>query len=418
MQTVCSSIEGESPDRDTAVLAQANNPSDVQILQLLNKFDPHESRRFKMVRSLHPATAATRGIYNNIMRLVSGRGSKADENTFPLRNANNFLKSVLVGRYVPRGKVILDIGCGRGQDIKKHAYATPSRVICVDVSERSLWECHARWRRNNYPFEACFIQDDCCSPAFLRDIEMVFYRDAAERRKGQRRKAVESARVTTGPSGQNMVDVVSCQFACHYAFYSEESARQFADNVCRVLRPGGLFMGTAPLGEAVTRLLERGNRPNEQGTQCSATALRGPSKTSCKLEQKADAMKQGASSTLHSDTCDLWVDDETLRCYPNGIVDRSYVPYHFYMKNTVQTKEWTVTRRELVRLFEERGLVLLYSSNLRDMYNTESINPRNYQVALRMSIKDDKPLGEADLDHISMYFAFVFVKPQTHKMEQ
>lgn len=39
-------------------------------------------------------------------------------------------------------------------------------------------------------------------------------------------------------------DVVSCQFAFHYAFESEESARLAMRNVTESLRVGGFFFGT------------------------------------------------------------------------------------------------------------------------------------------------------------------------------
>ena len=41
-------------------------------------------------------------------------------------------------------------------------------------------------------------------------------------------------------------DVVSCQFALHYAFATEERARQFVRNAAVRLRPGGIFLGTMP----------------------------------------------------------------------------------------------------------------------------------------------------------------------------
>ena len=41
-------------------------------------------------------------------------------------------------------------------------------------------------------------------------------------------------------------DLVSCQFALHYAFETEESARTMMANVAARLRPGGVFVGTVP----------------------------------------------------------------------------------------------------------------------------------------------------------------------------
>ena len=41
-------------------------------------------------------------------------------------------------------------------------------------------------------------------------------------------------------------DLVSCQFAIHYAFETEASARTIMANVAARLHPGGVFVGTVP----------------------------------------------------------------------------------------------------------------------------------------------------------------------------
>jgi SAM-dependent methyltransferase len=48
------------------------------------------------------------------------------------------------------------------------------------------------------------------------------------------------------PSHAGPFDVVSCQFALHYAFASEAAARCLLHNVVARLRPGGVFCGTLP----------------------------------------------------------------------------------------------------------------------------------------------------------------------------
>lgn len=41
-------------------------------------------------------------------------------------------------------------------------------------------------------------------------------------------------------------DLVSCQFAAHYAWSSEASVRALLSNVATALSPGGYFIGTIP----------------------------------------------------------------------------------------------------------------------------------------------------------------------------
>lgn len=42
------------------------------------------------------------------------------------------------------------------------------------------------------------------------------------------------------------LDLVSCQFALHYAFESEARARMMLQNIATRLKPGGYFIGTIP----------------------------------------------------------------------------------------------------------------------------------------------------------------------------
>jgi mRNA (guanine-N7-)-methyltransferase len=43
-----------------------------------------------------------------------------------------------------------------------------------------------------------------------------------------------------------MFDLVSCQFALHYSFETEEKARGLMHNISSRLKPGGIFVGTIP----------------------------------------------------------------------------------------------------------------------------------------------------------------------------
>jgi mRNA (guanine-N7-)-methyltransferase len=41
-------------------------------------------------------------------------------------------------------------------------------------------------------------------------------------------------------------DFVSCQFALHYSFETEQKARSLLENISSRLKPGGTFVGTIP----------------------------------------------------------------------------------------------------------------------------------------------------------------------------
>ncbi|KAH3705866.1 P-TEFb-cap methyltransferase Pcm1 [Pelomyxa schiedti] len=50
-------------------------------------------------------------------------------------------------------------------------------------------------------------------------------------------------------------DVVSCQFALHYSFESEEKVRGLLCNVTTRLKPGGFFVGTIPDANVLVKKL-------------------------------------------------------------------------------------------------------------------------------------------------------------------
>jgi SAM-dependent methyltransferase len=61
------------------------------------------------------------------------------------------------------------------------------------------------------------------------------------------------------------MDVVSCQFAIHYFFRTEESLDTFCANVSSVLRPGGYFIGTHMDGARVHARLQSASNGQVEG---------------------------------------------------------------------------------------------------------------------------------------------------------
>jgi SAM-dependent methyltransferase len=66
-------------------------------------------------------------------------------------------------------------------------------------------------------------------------------------------------------------DVVSCQFAAHYFFESEEKLDAFLENVADNLRPGGLFIGTCSDGKAIAEELDATERNAEDTVAIEAS---------------------------------------------------------------------------------------------------------------------------------------------------
>ncbi|SPO42307.1 uncharacterized protein PSFLO_07790 [Pseudozyma flocculosa] len=149
-----------------------------------------------------------------------------------LRRFNNWVKSVLIGRFSrgddprldgrgrPRGGRMMELGCGKGGDLKKWDKVNPASLVGVDIAQVSIEQAIQRHRDNKSRFEARFFAFDC----FSRPLTEVVPRELLE------------------PG----IDTVSLQFCMHYAWESVEKARTMLDNVSRFLRVGGTFIGTIP----------------------------------------------------------------------------------------------------------------------------------------------------------------------------
>jgi mRNA (guanine-N7-)-methyltransferase len=96
--------------------------------------------------------------------------TRSKSRIFYLRNFNNWIKSVLIKEYVNKlnassnssgGLTILDLGCGRGGDIRKWMKASNvRRVTFSDLAEISLDECKSRYEEMRPRFKAEFIHLD------------------------------------------------------------------------------------------------------------------------------------------------------------------------------------------------------------------------------------------------------------------
>lgn len=392
-------------------------PTKENILQTLKSYC-YQGTMIHM-ESLHPTIQSIREGYNDMVDRI-GIKNKKDTITFQVRNANNFVKSIMFSKYIPRGRKILDLGCNRGQDIYKLKYSKPEYVLFVDISEKCLFEAEKRWKRDKFPFPATFVQANFCDPQFFHSLNLIIHRENPSRRKGEPRFPVIANVISTG-KGAELVDVVSCQFAAHYAFFSRESAQQFIKNVANILIPGGIFIGTAPQGEKIVEklnenhlnynrgkfsiwldnlpptILEVGQESTSESTSSPPPAAVEKNKSSDTIS--IDLIKGGWSTTNHS----------ALESPCTILPAVSGIPYCFSMKNTIECKQHVMIFDDLFEICKGEGLELIHFSNLKSEFRNQVLNPKNASLMLRMGIQSDE-LDEIDSENISMYCTFAFVK--------
>uniref|UniRef100_A0AC34QID7 mRNA cap guanine-N7 methyltransferase n=1 Tax=Panagrolaimus sp. JU765 TaxID=591449 RepID=A0AC34QID7_9BILA len=175
--------------------------------------------------------------YNNLA------GQNVEERKFSrivyLRSFNNWIKSMMIQEACetmkdPTEASILDLCCGKGGDMFKWQRADVSEVLFVDIAQKSMEECQDRYyksrtKNSGYPqFGVHFIVMDVTEDDLVQKLP----------RKMQ-------------------CEVVSCQFALHYAFRSEKHLRRVLWNVSNCLKTGGEFIGTIADGEKIVSYLRR-----------------------------------------------------------------------------------------------------------------------------------------------------------------
>lgn len=268
-----------------------------------------------------------------------------------LRAFNNFIKSVLIQNFGRRNSVVLDIGIGKGGDLQKWVKQGISGLIGIDIAAVSVDQARDRYEHLRYkPFWADF----CVGDAFSRSIEDIVHPDAFP------------------------VDIVSSQFAMHYAFSSEERARKLLDNVSRALNYDGVFIGTIPNSDVIAeriRNLPEGER--KFGNSCYTVEFPGSPPTEFRP--------------------------------PFGH------EYFFYLEDAVgNVPEYVVPFEAFRAIAQEYRLELVYKKPFLEMFDEETKrNPRLLDLCSRMGVVTDK--GEYGIEGdereaCGFYLAFAFKK--------
>jgi mRNA (guanine-N7-)-methyltransferase len=119
------------------------------------------------------------------------------------------------------------MACGKGGDLSKWRETGAAFYAGIDIATESVRkDARERYNLTKPPFPAALFVADCFEAP------------------------LEQALAPYLP-----FDLVSCQFALHYAFSSEQRARRALANVAAALRPGGIFLGTTADADVLVRKL-------------------------------------------------------------------------------------------------------------------------------------------------------------------
>ncbi|GAA5978699.1 hypothetical protein JCM10908_004451 [Rhodotorula pacifica] len=284
------------------------------------------------------------------------REARVDSPIIGLKRFNNWIKSVLIGRFgrregdsTPQIKV-LDLGCGKGGDLQKWAKAGTDEYVGIDIATVSVEQARSRWqglRGNRFPAE--FYTLDC----FEDPIDEVL-----------------SPVLVSRP-----FDVVSMQFCMHYAFETEAKVRKMLENVVRYLKPGGVFIGTIPDARNLFEHLDAADPENP--------LVFGNSVYSVKFDAREHDSVYGHR-------------------------------YTFYLQDAVEeVPEYVVYWDNFVAIAAEYGLEPRFQADFQTIFAEEQGDPYFFNLLRRMNVMDAEGNAEMDedqLDAAMLYLGFAFVK--------
>lgn len=246
------------------------------------------------------------------------------DHTTLIRQYNNWVKAVLIRTYGGSRSRVLDIGCGRGQDVGKWLRMNVRGYVGVDVSREAVNECRRRWRDANVQVLQCDLR------------ETIFFLEP------------------------DSVDVVTCMFTLHYFWDSEHMARMLLCSLTSSLRrSGGTVILTFPDARVLERELGDGEvrQPGKGGHEA-------PGCTPCPNDAYRVREMQGGVTLCMKET--QW---QAMQRRGGAAEGGAFGwKYWFTLRGAIEScPEYVVPLDSLLTLCSDFGLVLKAHGNFHDM---------------------------------------------------
>lgn len=168
---------------------------------------------------------------------------------------HNRIKDELYKTNVKKDDTLLELAVGRGGDLNKWKRVKPSKVVGVDISLSNIIS-PAQGSAVRYLMDKAKHPHDYLPPCLFVQGDMTVYPLFEQEDKYMAiltGKETGSTKYLSQFEGLSSFDVISCQFALHYACESEEIFRAFAKNLQKYGRD--IFFGTCSDGQSIYSLL-------------------------------------------------------------------------------------------------------------------------------------------------------------------
>lgn len=265
--------------------------------------------------------------YNKVKSI--GLSDRQNSKIINIRNINNFIKSVLIQRYAKKDISVLDLGCGKGGDIRKYIKQQVKTYYGIDIAEKSIEEARQRLRNLNTNLHARFEVRDAYATSF--DLQQKF-------------------------------DLIASQFSFHYAFCSQKSFETSVKNISSHLQIGGHFIATIP--NIYTLLRRYKNYGNGFGNDYYKVHFDDKYEDILKKECKFGIAYKFTLAEAVDDCKEYLIPHNILteECKENGMELIEHVSFmDFYNKNYLRYKEMHDRMVKQKLNIEEQKVLELYS---------------------------------------------------------
>ncbi|QSS66446.1 mRNA cap methyltransferase [Histoplasma capsulatum] len=361
---------------------------------------------------------------------------KTDSRIKGLRSFNNWIKSTVIQKFSPdeeflarangrnwvgaepteeRKLLVLDMGCGKGGDLGKWQQA-PQPVdlyVGLDPAEISIEQARERYitmkrgkdrmsRRGHQLFHAEFYPKDCFGE-WVGDIPIV------------QQVGIDGS---VGPGGSMMAarwggggfDIVVSMFSMHYAFESEEKARQMLHNVAGLLKKGGRFIGVGPNSDVLSaKVVEFHEKKKQQEAAVAAAKLGDAGEREDGEVEESPMMVPEWGNSIYR-----------VRFPGETPVDGIFRPafgwkYSYFMEEAVEEiPEYVVPWEAFRALTQDYNLELQYRKPFLDIWKEEKDDPILGPLSERMGVRarggGPMLVKDEELEAASFYHAFCFYK--------
>jgi SAM-dependent methyltransferase len=179
----------------------------------------------------------------------------------PMRSFHNFIKDTMIHTYVHsmyqdnRQKTVLDLGCGKGQDLNKFYYAKIAFYVGIDYSKEDILSPidGAVSRYNKFKSKPGFPKMNFIHGDFASELN---YESQFKSLGGMDRDNKFLLEKFFSSNSKMTFDILHFGFSIHYAFKNETTFKNLKSNINNYLRDDGYLLITTFDAYSVRKLLK------------------------------------------------------------------------------------------------------------------------------------------------------------------